>query len=152
MGLYPEFQALYNGLIESQNLRMVQYPNTAAGFNLISDNAAAAGAYRAAAGVIVAAAALANPCWIIGISLGQPVVEAFRATFTILEGAVEIIRFGDIGTNVFPVLEWTYPHIYFPWKKVLASPALNFNIEKDTGASLAGWNNCHIIALTGVGS
>ncbi len=154
MGLRSEISALFNARINTGNVRMVQYPNTAAGVNIVSNNAAAADAFMANTVVIVAAAALANPVWIVGIQLGLPQVEAFQATISLYIGLAdtEIGRF-DVGTNVFAVAEWTYPTILFPhWFFVPNSPRLHYNIRKSTIASLAGFNRCHIIALTGVGS
>ena len=145
-------RALAQAGIETQNVRVIQYPNTAAGFNLVSNNAAAADAFMAANVQIVAAATIANPVWIVGISLGLPVVQAFRGAVSIHTAlaAAELARI-DVGTNAFPVVEWNYLFIRFPWAiKVVASPLLAFNIRKDTAASLAGFNNCHIVAVTGV--
>lgn len=147
-------RALDAAHIETQNVRVIQYPNTAAGFNLVSDGAAAANAFMAANVQFVAVGTIANPIWIVGISLGLPVVQAIRATISIHTAlaAAELARI-DVGTNLFPVAEWFYPFIKFPgpWGiKVVASPLLAFNIRKDTGASLAGFNNCHLVAVTGV--
>lgn len=136
----------------SDNIRVVQYPAAWAGFNLVSDGAAAAQAYMAAAGVIVAAATVADPCWLVGIELGLPQVEAFECDIQILSGAVVIATF-HAGTNVFPVVEWAYPKFMFPSRIRLAgAPALNYNIRKSTAASAAGFNICHLLAQTGVGT
>lgn len=147
-------RALDQAFIETQGVRIVQYPNTAAGFNLVSDGAIGPNTFMAANVQIVGVGVIANPVWIVGISLGVPVVEAFRGTISIHTAlaAAELGRI-DVGTNVFPVVEWAFPFIRFPgpWGiKVTASPLLAFNIRKDTGASLAGFNNCHIVAVTGV--
>ena len=149
-----EIGAIYNAILETGNLRLVQYPNTAAGFNLVSNGVAAAGAFMAANVQIVAVGTIANPVWIAGISFGLPVVEAIRARISIHTAlaAGERGRF-DFGSNVFPSVEWFFPIIWFPrWLKIVGAPLLAFNIAKDTAASAAGFNNCHILAYTGVGS
>jgi hypothetical protein len=148
--------SLYNALFESGGVRQIQYPAAAVGFNLVSDGAAAAGALMAANTEIVAAGVIATPIWIVGITLGIPQVEAFYGDLTIGTGAAgaetEIIR-QEVGTALFAVVEWAYPTIFFPaWIKVTGQPRLSFNFRKNTAASAAGFNNCHLVVLTGVGS
>lgn len=142
--------------VESENIRVVEYPAAWAGFNLVSDNAANAGLPMANWGVIVAAGVITNPCWILGVSLGLPQVQAFQADITIgMGGAGAEITLATLpcGCNVWPVAEWNFPilqckrHI-----KVMDSPRLAFNIRKSTAASLAGFAICHIIAAVGIGT
>lgn len=154
-GLRSEVDALYNAMVESQNIRVVQYPNTVAGVAVVSDGAAIAGAW--AAYVIVSAAlAAADPCWLLGISLGVPQVEAFYGHIAIASGApaAEVdLAVVTVGTNVWPVVEWPRPSVLLPVPiKILGSPALSCRIRKDTGISLAGFANCNLICATGIGT
>jgi hypothetical protein len=148
-------RSTYNAEVQNQGNRIVQIPNTFAGFNLVSDGAAAAGAYMAANVQIVAGATVAVVTHLVGIQLGLPVVEAFRATITIAIGPAPetTIMTLEVGTNLFPVVEWNYPIIIFEKGiALIGQPRLSFNIRKDTAASAAGFNNCHLILRNGVGS
>ena len=150
MGLRDEVDALYLAMIESGNVRTLEYPAAAGGFNLVSDGAAVADAYRAATAVIVAAGVIADPCWLVCIQLGVPVVEAFDADIQILEVAV-VIAIVSHGVNAWPVVGWNYPTLTLPYPiKLTGSLALNFNIRKTTGASAAGFNNSHLVCVTGL--
>ncbi len=151
-----EIGSIYQAQVGNQGNRIVQIPNTAAGFNLVSDGAAAANAYMAAFAQIVAAAVVAVNAHLIGIQLGLPVVEAFRGTIQIGiggGGAEVAIMDLEVGTNVFPVVEWSYPSIMFDKGiRLFGQPRLSYNIRKTTAASAAGFNNCHLIIRTGVGA
>jgi len=156
MGIHGEVSELYQTFIESQNLRMVRYPAAIAGFNLVSDGAAAATAYCANYIQVVAAATVANPIWIAGIVLGTPQVEAFYGDIKIATGAVgfevDLVPI-PVGTDLFPVVEWGHPIIWLPsWIKVIGSPRIAANIRKSTAASAAGYNNCAVLAFTGIGT
>jgi len=132
----------------------VRYPAAIAGINIVSNGAAAAGAYCALWTQIVAAATPANPIWIAGIVLGTPQVEAFYGDITIGIGAIgaEVtLATIPVGTDLFPVVEWAHPIIWLPnWIRVENTPRLAVNIRKNTAASAAGYNNCAILAYTGV--
>lgn len=142
--------------VESENIRIVEYPAAWAGFDLISDNAAAAQAYRANWGQIVAANIINNPCWILGVSLGLPQVQAFQADITIgMGGAGAEITLVTLpcGCNIWAVAEWNFPILQCKKPiKVMGSPRLAFNIRKSTAASFAGFAMCHIIAAVGIGT
>lgn len=156
MGLGSRNAALYMAEIESQAQRLVRYPAAIGGVNIVSNGAAAAGAYCANYIQIVAAATIANPCWIVGLVLGVPVIEAFYGDIVIAIGAiaaeVDLVTV-PVGLELFPVVEWTHSVIWLPTRvKVLNSPRLAVNIRKSTAASVAGFNNCAVLALTGVGT
>lgn len=156
MSMRAMVAAKYNEEINSGNIAQLRYPAAIAGINLVSDGVAAAGAYPALWTQVVAAATIANPCWIAGISLGIPQVEAFYGDITIGVGAIgaEVtIATIPVGTGLFAVVEWFYPIIYLKTPiQVLGSPRLALNIRKSTAASAAGFNNCAVIALTGLGT
>ena len=148
-------RATFNALVNNQGNTIVQIPNTAAGFNLVSDGAAVANAYMAANVQIVAAGVVAVVTQLVGIQLGLPVVEAFRGTIVIAigAGAGATILTLEVGTNLFPVVEWNYPSIIFEKGiSLIGQPRLSYNIRKTTGASVAGFNNCHLILRNGVGA
>lgn len=150
MGVKNEVDAIYLAMIESGNVRYVSYPAAAGGFDLISNNAAVANAYMAADDVVVAAGVIADPCWLVGVQLGVPVVEAFDCDFEIIEVAVTLAIL-SYGVNAWPVVGWNYPTLWLPYPiKLSGSLALNFNIRKTTGASLAGFNNSHLVCVTGL--
>ncbi len=149
-------RATYNALVESQNQRITQIPAAAAGFNLISDNAAVANAYMAANVVIVAVGTVPVLSHLLGITLGIPVVEAFQADIIIAIGnapEVTLVTIG-VGTNVFPVAEWSYPTIWFGGSgiRLNGQPRLSYNIRKSTGGSFAGFNICHLVIKTNIGA
>lgn len=157
-GLRGEVDALYNADVESQNVRILEYPVAFAGFNLVSNNAAGAGVYMAVAGnygVAVPITTIPNPCWLIGVTLGLPVVEAFQADIRIGRGAIGaeiVLAEWACGTNVWAVVEWTFPTLYCKPIKILGSPRIVYDIRKSTAASLAGFNICHILVATGLGT
>lgn len=158
-GLRSEVDALYNSMIGSQNIRIVEYPVAFAGFNLVSDNTAAAGAWLMAGagayGVAVPITTIPNPCWLVGIVLGIPVVSAFFADIKIARGAiggeVDLVHW-SCGCNMWPVAEWNYPILTCAPIKILGQPRLAYEIRKSTGASLAGFNACKLLIATGLGS
>ena len=159
-GLKSEVDALYNAKVESQNMRVVQYPVAWGGFNLVSDAAAGAGVWMmagggAAYGVAVPIATIPDPCWLVGLSVGLPVVGAFYADVKIATGAigaeVDLAQW-SIGTNVWVVVEWQWPTLYCPPIKIIGQPRVAFDIRKDTAASLAGFNGCYVLLATGLGT
>lgn len=149
-------QAIYNTVCGSQNVRIVSYPAAWAGFNLVSDGAAAAQAWMAADVQIVAAATIAANSQLVGITLGLPQVEAFQADIRISVGAAAAeVDYVEVacGTNVWPVVEWDFPVIMFPRPiRLVGQPRLAYNIRKSTAASAAGFNICHVLVATGVGT
>jgi len=156
MSLKQYVQAIFNAKIESANMRQVSYPAAWAGFNLVSDGAIAADTWMVADVQIVAAAVIANPVWLVGVSLGLPQVEAFQADIRISVGAalaeVDYVEL-PCGTNVWPVVEWNFPVLMFKEPiMVRGTPRLAYNIRKSTAASAAGFNVCHVLGYTGVGT
>ena len=154
MGVGSAVRRKLNREINSTALRLVRYPAAIAGINFVSDGAAAAGAYCALWIQVVAAATIANPCWIAGIVLGTPQIQAFYGDITIGTGGIgaEVtLATVPVGTDLFPVIEWAHPVIWLPeFIEVLASPRLAVNIRKNTVASVAGFNNCAVLAYTGL--
>jgi len=155
MGMKTEVDQVFLATVQSQNIAQVVYPNTNAGVNVVSDGAAAANAWSAYV-QMVAAATIANPCWIVGILLGVVAVEAFQGQIEIAQGGAgaEVpIGIVGAGTNTFAVVEW-FNHIAYLATpiRVAGSPRLACRIRKSTAASAAGHNTCNIVALTGVGT
>lgn len=156
MGLNTNVDLVFRAEVESQNMRLVRYPAAVAGVNIVSDGAAAAGVYPALYTQVVAAATVANPCWIVGLKLGVPQVEAFYGDIKIAIGAlaaeVDLAEI-PVGTALFAVVEWPHFIIWLPKPiKVLASPRVSVALRKSTGASAAGFNNCAVLAYTGIGN
>ena len=155
-GLRSEVDAIYQTLVESQAIRVVSYPAAWAGFNMVSDGAAAAQAWMANDVQIVAAATVAANCLLVGVSLGLPQVEAFQADIRIsVGGAGAEVDYIEVpcGTNVWPVVEWHFPVLLFPLPiRLVGQPRLAYNMRKSTAASAAGFNICHLVAVTGVGT
>ncbi len=155
-GVGPAVNNSYNRLVQSNGMRLVRYPTAIAGVNIVSDGAAAATAYPALWTQVVAAAVIANPIWIAGIVLGTPVVEAFYGDITIGTGALAAevtIATIPVGSDLFPVIEWSHPIIWLQELiQVIGTPRLVVNIRKNTAASAAGYNNCAVLAYTGVGN
>jgi len=150
MGLKNEVDAIYLATIASDSVRYVQYPAAAGGVNIISNAGAVANAWMAADAVIVAAGVIADPCWLVGLNLGVPAVEAFDCDMEIIEVAVTLAILSH-GVNAWPVVGWNYPTLWLPYPiRLTGSLAMNFNIRKTTGASLAGFTNCHLVCVTGL--
>jgi len=154
MALKNEVDAIYLSLVETGNIRVVEYPAAWGGINLISDGVIAANTWMAADIQIVAAAVVANPCWLLGIELGVPVVEAFECDIRISIGGAGVeVDYAELsnGCNAFPVVGWNYPFLALPFPIRLAgTPRVAYNIRKSTAASLAGFNASHLVCATGV--
>ena len=144
--------------IESQNVRQVVYP-VAAGVAAVSDGAAAAWAWSAYV-QIVAAAAIANPCWLVGIHFHTNAVETFYGDVAIASGAggaeVDLaiipVRSIVVGITAMVIATVTDLPILLPKPiKIIGSPRLAVRIRKDTGASAAG-GVLKVICLTGLGT
>lgn len=155
MGLVQLIKSIYQAEVQSENIRITEYPTAWAGFNLVSNGAIGADTWIANPTQIFAAATLPDPCWLLGISLGLPQVEAFQADIRIASGValaeVTLVEFAA-GTNVWPVVEWTFPNIWFKKHiRIIGSPRMAYNIRKSTGASAAGFNICHLLIGTAIG-
>lgn len=156
MGLPEDIRSLYLAEVQSENIRITQYPIAWAGFNLVSNNAIAAQTYIANPTEIFGADVLPDPCWLMGISLGLPAVEAFQADIRIASGAAldeaTLVEFAA-GNNSWAVAEWFFPNIWFPKPiRIVASPRMAYNIRKSTGPSAAGFNGCHLLIGTAIGA
>lgn len=158
MGLKTEVDAIYNASVESANTRQVVYP-VAAGVAAVSDGAALAWAWSAYV-QIVAAAVIANPCWLIGIHFHTNAVETFYGDLAIASGAIAAevdlaiipVRSILVGVTAMVIATWTDLPIYLPHPiKIVGSPRLAVRIRKSTGASAAG-GTLKVICATGLGT
>lgn len=153
MGIPAELRALYTASIGGDNARQVVYPATGT-VAAVSDAAAAADAWSAYV-QIVAAAAIADPCWLVGVHLHLPVVEAFYGVFQIATGEaaseVPIAEF-PFDEELFAVVEGKSSIVpCFAPIRITGSPRLSVRLRKDTGASAAGCS-LEVICLTGLGA
>ena len=141
-------------LINSGLARVTRLPAAIAGLNIVSNNAAGATAY--CANYIQVIAATAEERWVCGLKLGTPVVEAFYGDIVIATGAAGFevnLATIPVGTDLFPVAEWAHPVIFLPQAiRVPVGSRLSVNIRKNTGASLAGFNNCAVMTLEAIGT
>ena len=144
--------------IESQNTRQVVYP-VAAGVAAVSDGAAAAWAWSAYV-QIVAAAAIANPCWLVGFHFHTNAVETFYGDIAIASGAalaeVDLaiipVRSILVGITAMVIATMTdLPTLLAKAIKIVGSPRLAVRIRKSTAASAAG-GTLKVICLTGLGT
>lgn len=156
MGYSAEMKALLRGEVESVNTRQIVYP-VGAGVAAVSDNAAAAWAWSAWVQVV---AAVANPCWLAGISFHTPAVAVFYGDLEIGSGAA----LAEVALAMFPVrsifagatiqLDATPTDapimLRFPIR-IAGGPRLAVRIRKDTGADFAG-GTLKVICLTGLGT
>lgn len=158
MSLKQEVDALYLAGVESQNVRQVVYP-IAAGTAAVSDGAAAAWAWSAYV-QIVAAATIANPCWLAGIILHTNAVETWEGDLAIASGgagaevdlAIIPVRSIVIGITAMVIATNTDNAIFLPRPiKIDGTPRLAVRIRKDTAASAAG-GTLKVICLTGLGT
>lgn len=158
MGLGSRNAALYNAEIESQNVRQVTFP-VGAGVAAVSD--AAAGAWVWSAYVqIVAAGAIANPSWLVGVHFHTNAVETFYGDLAIASGAAAAevdlaivpVRSIVVGITAMVIATLTDLPIFLAQRiKILNSPRLAVRIRKNTGASAAG-GVLKVILLTGLGN
>lgn len=154
MGLKSLINQLFLSNVETQNVRQVVYPAAAAGTAAVSDGAAAAWAWSAYV-QIVAAGVVASPCWLAGVFLTLPVVEAFYGDFAIATGGAgaevdqAIVPFGE---ELFAVVEGksVVVPILKPIK-IVGSPRIAVRVRKNTAASAAGCT-LKVVCLTGLGS
>lgn len=155
MGLNNNVNAILAALISSGSIRYVRYPAGAAGIAMVSDGAAAAWAFAAYV-QIVAAAVIANPCWLAGFSLHTGAVETHYGDLAIASGGagaetdLAIVPYvagipTAVGVSVALPTWLTYPI------KITGTPRLAGRIRKSTAASAAG-GNLSVICITGVGT
>lgn len=140
MGMRQEIGSLYQALIGSDRVRYAIHP-AGASIAAVSDGAAAANGWSAYV-QIVAAAVIANPCWLTGVFLHLPVVEAFYGDFAIASGGagaevdLALVPFDE---QLFAVVEGKayFVPLAFP-VKITGSPRLAVRVRKNTAASAAG--------------
>ena len=158
MGLKNEVSGLYLTQLESGNIRQVVYP-VGAGVAAISDGAAILWVWSAYV-QIVAAGAIADPCWLVGIHLHTNAVETFYGDIAIASGAalaeVDLaiipVRLILVGVTAQEIATVTDLPIFLPQPiKISGTPRLAVRIRKDTGASAAG-GILKVICLTGLGT
>ena len=144
--------------IESQNTRQVVYP-VAAGVAAVSDGVVAAWAWSPYV-QIVAAAAIANPCWLVGIHFHTNAVETFYGDLAIASGALAAevdlaiipVRSILVGITAMVIATTTdLPTLLAKAIKIVGSPRLAVRIRKSTAASAAG-GTLKVICLTGLGT
>lgn len=152
MSLPQEIAALYQTMVNPTMVRYAIHP-AGASTAAVSDGAAAANAWSAYV-QIVAAAVIPNPCWITGIFLHLPVVEAFYGDFAIASGALAaevdlvLVPFDE---QLFAVVEGKsyFASLAYP-VKVEGSPRLAVRVRKNTAASAAG-ASLRVQIATGIG-
>ena len=142
-GLKQEEEAIFKAIVESDVIRYTVQPAAAVPTLLVSDAAAAAWAWAAYV-VVVAAAVVPNPCWICGLFVSTPTVEAFQSDIAVASGAAgaEV----DLGivcatSELFAVVEGKSLWLPLPYPvRVAGSPAISLRIRKSTAVSAAGWS------------
>lgn len=158
MSLKAQIAQLFLSRVQSGNVRQVVYPAAAVGVAAVSDNAAAW--VWSAYVQIVAAAAIANPCWLCGIHFHTNAVETFYGDVAIASGAAAAevdlaivpVRSIVVGVTAMVIATVTDLPILLPVPiRIAGAPRLAVRIRKNTGASLAG-GTLKVIALTGLGT
>lgn len=158
MGLGARIRQTHLASVESGNIRQVVYP-VGVGVAAVSDDAAEAWVWSAYV-QIVAAAAIANPCWLAGIHFHTNAVETFYGDVAIASGAsaaeVDLaiipVRSIIVGAIDMVIATWTdLPILLAKAIRIAGSPRLAVRIRKSTGASLAG-GTLKVICLTGLGT
>jgi len=144
--------------VESQNTRQVVYP-VAAGVAAVSDGVVAAWAWSPYV-QIVAALAIANPCWLVGIHFHTNAVETFYGDLAIASGdalaevdlAIIPVRSILVGITAMVIATVTdLPILLAKAIKIGGSPRLAVRLRKSTAASAAG-GTLKVICLTGLGT
>jgi len=157
-GLKTEVDQVFLSTIETINTRQVVYP-VGAGVAAVSDGAAVAWAWSAYV-EIVAAAVIANPCWLAGIHFHTNAVETFYGDLAIARGAIgaEVdlaiipVRSIVVGVTAMVIATVTDLPIQLPVPiKIVGAPRLAVRIRKSTGASAAG-GTLKVICLTNLGT
>jgi len=158
MGLKSNIDALISANIESQNVRQVVYP-VGAGVAAVSDGVVAAWAWSPYV-QIVAAAVIANPCWLAGIHFHTNAVETFYGDLAIASGALAAevdlaiipVRSIVVGITAMVIATLTdLPILLANRIRIAGSPRLAVRIRKSTAASAAG-GILKVICLTGLGT
>lgn len=159
MGEFNSIQTILAALVAGNNTRQVVYP-VGAPVAIASDNAAAANVWAAYV-EIVAAAAIANPCWLVGLTVHTTAVETHTGDIALATGAggAEVDQaimhyaaaFVGATANLvaMPMVSATLD-VKFPIR-VAGAPRLAARIRKSTAASLAGVS-VKVVALTGFGT
>lgn len=154
MSAQGNIKATYQALVESGNVRYAAYP-VGAGIAAVSDGAAAAWAWSAYV-EIVAAGTIPNPCWLVGLTYANGVVEDIDADIAIASGAAG----AEADLAIIPIrslLETSVgagvvTPIMLPFAiKIAGSPRIAIRIRKDTAASAAG-GTVKIWVATAIGS
>lgn len=148
-------RASFNALVNSGNIRYVTYPAAAAPTALVSDGAALAWAWAPYV-QIVAAAAIADPCWLCGIAIHTGVVETFNGDIAVASGAaaaeVDLAMFHVVAGIPTAVGVSVAAPSFLPYPiRIVAAPRLAARLRKSTGASAAGCS-LKVIAATTVGA
>ena len=158
MSFNDKVDQMFLANIESQNTRQVTYP-VAAGVAAVSDGVVAAWAWSPYV-QIVAAAVIANPCWLAGIHFHTNAVETFYGDLAIASGALAAevdlaiipIRSILVGITAMVIATTTdLPTLLAKAIKIVGSPRLAVRIRKSTAASAAG-GTLKVICLTGLGT
>jgi len=158
MSLKARVSQLFLADVESTNIRQVVYP-VAAGVAAVSDGVVAAWAWSPYV-QIVAAAAIANPCWLVGFHFHTNAVETFYGDIAIASGAalaeVDLaiipVRSILVGITAMVIATLTdLPILLTKPIKIVGSPRLAVRIRKSTAASAAG-GILKAICLTGLGT
>ena len=141
MGVPAELSSVYQATVGSSNIRYSIVPAGAASIAAVSDGAAAAWDWSAYV-QIVAADVIDDPCWLTGVFLHLPVVEAFYGDFAIATGAAAAetdICMVPFDEQLFAVVEGKsyFVPLVFPIK-ITGSPRLAVRVRKNTAASAAG--------------
>ena len=156
--LKSEVDQLFLASIQSQNARQVVYP-VAAGVAAVSDGVVAAWAWSPYV-EIVAAAVIANPCWLAGIHFHTNAVETFYGDLAIASGALAAevdlaiipVRSIVVGITAMVIATVTdLPILLAKAIRIAGSPRLAVRIRKSTAASAAG-GTLKVICLTGLGT
>ena len=154
----PQFvKSLYQTQVNSTAIRYATFP-VGAGVAAVSDAAAAAWAWSAYV-QIVAAAAIPNPCWLVGIHVHTNAVETFYGDYAIASGALAAevdlaiipIRSILVGVTAMVIATLTDLPIWLPKPiRINGTPRLAIRLRKSTAASAAG-ATVKVIVATGLG-
>jgi len=125
----------------SEQVRYEVHPEAAVGVPIISAGAVDAWAWAAYV-ELVAAGAIPNPCWLTGVFMHLPTVEAFYADFGIASGALageEDLAEIPFDLEEFVVVEGRTYFVSLPVPiRIDGSPRMAAHVRKSTGASAAG--------------
>jgi len=141
MSLPKIIKSLGKAFIDSPQVRYAAYP-VGAGVAAVSDGAAGAWVWSAYV-QIVAAATLPDPCWLVGVSFRNGVVEDIDADIAIASGAalaevdlaiipLRAILETSVGMGIATPFVLPYPIL------IRGTPRMAVRIRKDTAASAAG--------------